>query len=188
METLKPKLIPKRKSFTLIEVVVSLTIIIMVTAALVVLALVSIKSYSSVDLRLKAINLAREGIEQVRQVRDSARLGSTGGCFNLPTSGCFSVDSSCHPPGLKTESCGAGGADVMVKAFTINASGITEGGMKTASTLGTDEFGRLMMISDVGGAEGVAANKIYSVTVAVYWKENNNELKNTTFSTYLGKW
>lgn len=178
-----------KKSFTMIEVVISLGIVVTVLGALIGLVAMSLRSYVSAGLRLQAINLARDGMEQLRQVRDSSRLGKTGTFFDNPGDGCLYLDSASIPPrALSASSCGPSGGvggNALVQVFTTTDTGFVDGGapVTLAGDLEINKFGRQIRFTNVSGS----SNNFYRVSSYVYWKENG-QLKNISFENYIAKW
>ena len=65
-----------RHGFGMIEMVIALSILTTALIAAVSLSTLTIMTGKQAELRLIAVNLAREGIEVVRNIRDSNRLGN----------------------------------------------------------------------------------------------------------------
>lgn len=159
-----------RKSFGLIEVLVSVAIIAMVLTALVGLASSSVKTSVSTEKRLKAVYLAREGNALVRQIKDTHRLNPAS-CDISPN--LFYYDYSNH--------C----LEVFENPFyqIFDNKGDDQSVRDVIVTpLVVDEFGRQIDIRDIGGGT------LFEVTSTVIWNDIGGTQKSVVVTSYLSTW
>ncbi|OGD56731.1 hypothetical protein A2V71_04280 [Candidatus Berkelbacteria bacterium RBG_13_40_8] len=170
-----------KKSFTLIEVLIATLIFVIFAGS--VIALFSLNSKNTVvnKHRLEAANLAREGIDLVSQVRETALLKNedkdwTSGCWNINngtkilTYGTYGTYGSCvNTWRLENQ------ADQKIY-FNEEDSTISD-----TSSVGSIEFTRAINVED---AEPPGNKKI---TVSVSW-EDYDIIRSIRNVTYLSRW
>jgi hypothetical protein len=183
------------KSFSLIEVVVSLAIVSMILAVLLGLNSYATKSSFSSENRLKAVDIARAGIETVRQIRDTGNLkGGLTGCYDLlrPASATpnyvyleNSVPGGCSVPAVIRQIAVGGNSQVfddLGNPTTTFEAPSALGSLRSAGVL-NDDYGRIIVMENKDSLQ----TGLTKVTSNVYWKENN-QLKFVKLETYLGAW
>ena len=157
-----------QKGFTLIETLVAIAILLIAVVGPISLIGDALhKLYYAKD-QMIAINLAQEGIEVVRQRRDSDMLGTVGAdIFSLPNPIYYTVDASSASLNIST----AGQKPVYINGDFYAQSGGT-----------ATQFTRLITITSVGS--GTTERK---VTSTVEWK-TGGQTGTITVSEYLFKW
>lgn len=167
------------KSFTLLEVVISVSIMAMILTALIALVAMGGRTTLSSEKRLKAANLAQGTLESLRQIRDSKNKGSAGACYNFSVSGCYRVNDvhTCNPHNLVTGglTCVEGDTNPLVQFLDENDEPTST--VNVARQLGPNNFGQWIKITQ----ESANLNKI---DVKVFWKEND-KVRNIMASTYI---
>lgn len=161
----------RQKGQVLIETTIALGILIVGVLASYTLALSSVSSSGQSNQKLLAVNLAREGLDIIRAIRDSGMLDQNQSWPYGLADGSFLVDSD-------------------DSALTQPANNIsqgtlylTSGGVYTHEAAGNTPtpFRRLITISSSGGA----AIKIIVSTVE--WDERG-QVKNFSLETHLSDW
>lgn len=160
-----------QSGFTLVEMMVAITILLIAVVMPISLIGNALHNLYYARDQMVAINLAQEGIEAVRQVRDSNMLGSSSvpGIFSLSSSVSYTVDATSATP--LTESVDA------QQPVLIEGGFYKQGGVGTATP-----FTRLVTITSVG--DGGTERK---VTSTVIWK-TGGQTGTITVSEYLFKW
>lgn len=171
------------QGFTLVETLVALMILL--TAVVSVISLIGDslhKMYYARD-EVLAVNLAQEGIEMVRQVRDTNMLGGSAWLTNL-ADGTYIIDVA----GLLSGSAANG--------YVIPCAGCTQivylDGVKGLYRQGTGamypatQFSRLVTISSIG-LTAAELNYERKVTSVVTWKTGGST-GTATASEYLFEW
>ena len=156
------------RGFTLVETLVAISILLVAVVGPISLIGDAVhKIYYAKD-QIIAINLAQEGIEAVRQKRDSDMLaGSASDIFSLANPSYYTVDASSATP-LAASAVGQ-------QPVYINGGFYTQG---TAAT--PTQFTRLVTVSGTGTTER-------TVTSKVEWKTGNTPGM-VTVTEYLFKW
>lgn len=167
----------KIKSFSLIEVVVSVGIIAMILAALIGMSSMGAKMNVSTQRRLQAMNYARYGIEAVRQVRDNTK---TGGCaYTFQTSSVWlNLSTTCGAAALTTHTQ----SEDYVQFIDDQGNWDTTG-VKNKSGLGQTNYGSSILITK---KDSVMTGLIL-VSSTITWKEGTS-FKKITLDTYLASW
>lgn len=168
----------RKKGFGILEVLISGVIIIIILGALVVLARNAINNSQYVQERAQAVNLAQEGMEVVRQIRDTNYIDQT------PTTDWRSVV------------CGAGNSfsffqyDNLISTYYITYRSDSRfclvGGAPPAITIGGKSFYRKISFSSISGSpvltiptpdvSNAGANGVV-VKVTVYWPNPSGDHK-----------
>lgn len=156
------------KGFTLVETLIAIAILLIaVVGPISLIGNALHKLYYAKD-QMIAINLAQEGIEVVRQRRDSDMLEvSASDIFSLPSPSYYTVDASSASLNIST----AGQKPVYINGDFYAQSGGT-----------ATQFTRLITITSVGS--GTTERK---VTSTVEWK-TGGQTGTITVSEYLFKW
>ena len=151
-------------SFTLIEVLIAAAIFVIFAGSIIALFSLNSKNVVVNKHRLEATNLAREGIELVTQIKQTAgaRPGQDW------ETGCWKINN-----GDKFLSMGAAGTDCE------NTWRLENGPNDTIALPDTIPYTRVINISDESGAK--------KITVTVSWNDYGIE-RTATEVTYLTKW
>ncbi len=165
------KFIHSKKGFTLIETLVAITILLIAVVGPISLIGDALhKLYYAKD-QMIAINLAQEGIEVVRQVRDTNMLNSAVGfdIFALSSPAYYTVNAISTTPLTSSDST--------QKPVLIDAGFYKQEGAGTPT-----QFTRLVIIESV--VTGAIERK---VTSKVEWK-TGGQVGTITVTEYLFKW
>lgn len=154
------------KGFTLIEAMVALILVTIAMGPVLILATSTVNVASRIEHNLVAANLAQEGIEVIRNIRDTNWLNGAAFDTNL-SAGTWRVEWNTIGGGL----IAAGSNPVLKK----------NNGLYNYST-GTDTlFKRTVLISKPNSNELV-------LTSTVTWLERNNTNKTVTTESHLFNW
>ncbi|MFA5996922.1 MAG: type II secretion system protein [Candidatus Paceibacterota bacterium] len=158
----------RTRAFTLIETLIAISILLVaVVGPISLIGDATHKLYYSKD-QMIAINLAQEGIEAVRQVRDSNMLAVGAWDTNI-TAGNYMVNLKNDPPVvLLTDS----------NVYIDSGTGLYEQGTVTATTT---QFTRTVTIADV--VAGIEKN----VTSTVTWR-TGGDTGTVAFSENIFNW
>jgi type II secretory pathway pseudopilin PulG len=165
------------KSFGLIEVLISVAIIAMFLGALIGLTASGTKSTLSSENRLQAANLAREGMEMVRQIRDTAYLNGAnwrGGASNDLDGVCWGLASGTNNGRRLVYSSPPSACSFNHPYLASGSENIT--GYKIP-------FRRQIIIDDI---PPVPSN-LKKITVIITWAESGVS-KNIQMISYLSNW
>lgn len=157
---------PDERGFTLIETLVALILVTIAMGPVFILATSSVNVASRIEHNLIAANLAQEGIEVVRNIRDTNWLNGAGFDNNLPI-GSWRVQWDTVSGGLM-----AVGSNPVLKK---------DNGLYNYST-GTDTvFRRTIIISKPGATELV-------VVSSITWTDRGNANRIMTVEYHLFNW
>jgi len=175
----------KKEAFGIIEVLIASAIIIVILAALTMTGRATLNSSSYLQERTQALYLAQEGIESVRQMRDTAWI-DTDVNTNWGTIANLSGDYA------------------VIYSQTISGF-VATGSANTGKNLTVDgtQFTRLLTFSSVGGlipndtsqsggsvyaSTGVAPPNAKKVTATVTWSSVTGGDKSISVSEVLTNW
>jgi len=167
-----------RQGFTIIEVLIAIFIIALGAGGLLTLSSQTIKASSFVNNKLVASYLAQEGVEIVRNIRDTnylkIRQGDTGVAWDdniiLPGNDCA---TRCQTDYNDTALAGVGALTPLLRDAATNLYWYDSG---TATN-----FTREIKATLIG------TDKI-EVVVTVFWTERNNVQHNVVAATELFNW
>lgn len=164
--------------FTLIETLVAITILLIAVVGPIALIGDSIRKMYYARDEVLAINLAQEGIEMVRQVRDTNMLSGSAWLTNL-ADGTYLIDagnSMTGAPGTFVIYCGA--ACVPQPIYLDGNTGLYRQGVVFSST----RFSRIVTISSAG----LPANE-RQITSTVTWLTGGST-GSVSVSEYIFSW
>ena len=165
----KSSLINQEKGFSLYEVLFAIALITTTVYAAVVLIGSSIQQNSREKDRLIALHLAQEGIELVRNIRDTAWVDATIAWDDVFGIGGADLGNNNMIDYLSSSIITGGGCNQDANVLKINASGFYN------HTAGTDtKFKRCIAVSQ-NNLPGGPANTYYKVTSQVKW--DNRDVK-----------
>jgi prepilin-type N-terminal cleavage/methylation domain-containing protein len=176
------------RGFTLVETLAAITLITVAIVAPMELTVQSLESaYYSRD-QITASNLAQEGIEAVRSIRDGNILATARGTATplfqgIPTNGPFTIDAHTIPATLT--SCGT---SCSTSQATLQTNGTLYGYGTTGWT--PTNFQRYATATTVwcnGTCDGTNAQEI-QITVVVSWQTAAYKSENITLSEDLYNW
>lgn len=183
----------KKQSFSLIEVVVSVGIFLLVIGSLIALGLVNSRNLVISKHRLQAVNLAREGVEKVIEVRDTAWLNIGNA---QPMTYWADNMTGTTPPINPCWGLSSGGGDKVVELYTGAAgSGCTTShprlvtGPESPITPPNNDgvsYTRHLTI-EAKMPDGNGNTDFLKVTAKVTWDDFGTQ-KNATVVTYLSNW
>jgi len=154
------------KGFTLVETLVALVLVTIAMGPVFILATSSLNVAARIEHNLVASSLAQEGVEVVRNIRDTNWLNGAAFDNNLPV-GTWRVEWSTASGGLM-----AVGSDPVLKK---------DNGIYNYST-GTDTvFRRTVAISKPNSGELILVS-------SVAWVERGNINRNVTAESHLFDW
>lgn len=168
------------RGFTLLETLFAVIIFSFALVSLMTIAGKGVVATSSARDQLTAEFLAEEGIETVRNVRDSNYVNNitpwdTG--FNQCLNG-SSCDVDYTAPGKPTIiACGTGGCDGRILYNNLGVFRPDAGGTNPTT------FWREITIENIGGGNG----KQEVVKSTVHWKQKNIN-RSLTLTTYMADW
>ena len=167
-----------KKGFTLIEALVAIAILLIVVVAPISLIGDSLHKLWYARDEALSVNLAQEGIEMVREVRDSNMLSGSPWLTNL-ADGVYKIDVANFTAGgapntvvIPCPSCGP------LQPLYLNASGIYEQGTVATPT----RFWRIVTISSAG----LPANE-RQITSTVTW-QTSGSTGTVSASEYIFSW
>ena len=183
-----------RGAFSLIEVVVSVGIFLLLIGALVALGLVNSRNLVISKHRLQAVNLAREGVEKITEVRDTAWL-NIGVAFpdpywtNIMTSSgnpCWGLGLTTVPPvtSVRVENytgVAGSGCAFLHRHLTSGTESMT---LQTASDSVT--YTRQIQIEG-RGPDGNLNPAYRKIIASVSWQDFGTT-KTATVVTFLANW
>jgi prepilin-type N-terminal cleavage/methylation domain-containing protein len=182
---MKIKIIKSNTGFTLIETLVSLAIFSVSIVALISVTASGVADTNFVKNKLTASYLAQEGVEMVRNIRDSNSLSLLGGNGIPWAPFTASVFSSCTPPnGCKIESS----ANSLVATICQVTNGYgcqlnyDSSGFYTYASSTASPFSRLITVQDA-----LDGNNEVKVTSTVSWNQGSSP-KSVTYSESLFDW
>ncbi len=160
-----------QKGQTLVEIMVAVGIITAVLIASLSLVIAVIQAGAVSRERVQAANLAQEGLEAVRNIRDSYWIDSTYGLT-------INERWQAFKGYLNLDSSGKRIANVSLDGSSwILSSDFNE-------TLSLTTFTRRITIQDLNLSDSPGEDKL-EITAEVLWKNNT---KSVTLSTYLTNW
>jgi len=143
-------------SFTLIEVVFAVGIILIFLGSLIAIFNVGTKNAVVSKHRLQAANLARGAVEIAREVRDTAKVrgvnwnqmdadcwlpGSTGGVINHPRAGCVTADNPSPHLGFSANPDNPS-YDLVTFTRQVTITNVTGDIKKITATVSWDDYGQ----------------------------------------------
>lgn len=196
---MKMKIYGFKKGFGILEVLVSAVIVITILAALVLIGRAALANSINVQEKAQAIYLAQEGIEQVRQIRDTNWIDKNnatqfddlvwdGNKIVEPTNNTDYVIDSVSIDATKQR--------MLLVALQQNSATVS---LKDSKNNATKEFQRTIKINylnyppanallpGTGSNDVQKATEAYRVTVFVSWNANGMT-KSVTASEILTNW
>lgn len=168
-----------QKGQTLVETMVAVGIIAAVLIAALSLVIAVIQAGIVSRERVQAANLAQEGLEAVRNIRDSYWINSTSGSTINERWKAFKdslgIDEDITPP-----------IPSVVRNVRLEGTNwvLKENSADFNETLGTTTFTRRITITDLVISNPLGEDKL-KVTARVSWENNT---KSVTLSTYITNW
>lgn len=192
--------LPRRSAFTLIELIIGITILVLGLTSIFSLALFSINLNQENTRRLQAVELAREGIEAMRNIRDSNWKNN----YPFHEGAALWGASFSSPMVLKVsplrEPGGAPWKLETVPAATENNCRLYEMPVEEVALLTHEQvpdgnpsrFSRCLVVQPVeligNQLQDVSGpGEIVEVTAVVFWQENSGE-KKIELSAVLSDW
>lgn len=148
----------KKNGFTLIEAMVALVLVTVAMGPVFILATSSINIAARIEHNIIAANLSQEGIEVIRNIRDTNWLSDTAFDNNLPV-GIWRVEWSTIGGGLMT----VGSNPILKKNNGLyNYSSGTDTVFKRTVTISKPNNGKLVLVSSVTWVERGNINRAVS--------------------------
>jgi prepilin-type N-terminal cleavage/methylation domain-containing protein len=173
-----------RRGFTLIETLAAILLITVAIVAPMALTVQSLESAYYARDQITASNLAQEGIEAVRSVRDGNILATARGAVTplfqgIPTGGPFTIDAHTIPAALTA--CSSTPCPASQATLETNGTLYGYGTGWTATN-----FQRYANATTVW-SDGTGAQEI-NITVVVSWQTAAYKIENITLSEDLYNW
>lgn len=150
--------VPFRRGFTIVETMVAIAILLLSITAPLTIAEKGLASAEAARHEITAFYLAQEGLEYVRNLRDTNALSGLGGGANwlqdlnqcLTAGGC-GIDTTEASPGQQITGCNQNNDDCRLWQYTGNASSPLFGifGHRTTSGWAPTNMTRKIHISDI---------------------------------------
>ena len=177
---------PKNSGFTLIEALIAAMIIIVVSAGVVVLTFLNLRNAVINKHRLQATWLAQQGVEGLRQVRDTHWIDKNPNNYwdTDPNNTETSID-----PEVKGVNCNVV-APLPPNLITCNVKDSSDFFNDDLTTTGADKdnnfFTRTITITPKDASKPTESNSI-TVKVEVKWSDYGHD-RNATINTKLTNW
>lgn len=158
-------------AFGLLETVIAIGILALFITSIIALTTISSKNVITSKHRLQAANLAREGLEAVTQIRDTAKLkGISWSDITADADGtkCFAINGSVTQVQQLTTPCEGNSIRMAPGLQTITDQG------------GNVNYERTITVN-------VLSSDLLKLNSHVVWKENGSN-KDVSLTTYLANW
>jgi prepilin-type N-terminal cleavage/methylation domain-containing protein len=171
---MKTKTLKQNRGFTLIETLVALAIFASSIVALISIAASGVADANFAKNKFIASYLSQEGVEMVRNMRDSNSLaGGNWAAFKTAVSSCYAPNGcTIEPSNLAAAACGT------ANGCQLNYN---SGGFYTYAVAPASAFYRKITVADVGAGSEVA------VSSTIYWRQGTIVF-NTVYTENLFDW